>query len=70
MESVGNDDFRTFYTIWVATLILYSLNHMQNYIRIQLTYYLYRNPEQRIINNLKAKTLYVNFLGQKYYTEA
>ena len=68
MESTGNDDFRTFYTIWVASLILYSLNHMQNYIRIQLTYNLYYDSEQRIINNLKAKTLYVNFLGQKYYS--
>lgn len=43
MPSAGNDLFRTFYTLWVAVIILYSINTMRLYLRAHLKYHLFRN---------------------------
>lgn len=66
MPSLDNDLFRTFYTLWVTVVVLSGLSDMKNYLRCLIKYKLYRQgPQQkRLLNNLKAKTVHIHFVGE------
>ena len=55
MPSDGNNDFRTFYTIWVAFILLYGIHDFKAYIYTMFMYKTFRT-ENRVLNNLKTKT--------------
>lgn len=57
--------FRTFYTLWITVAILYALSDMKNYLRLLLKNKLFHshNLDANIVNNLKAKTVYIHFAG-------
>lgn len=38
MPSKGNDVFRTFYTLWVASVVLYGMEDMRKYLRMRLKF--------------------------------
>ena len=57
MPSSNNNDFRTFYTIWVALIILYGIHDLKKYLTLQLKYRNFRESPKALLNNLKAKTL-------------
>ena len=59
MQVGNNNDFRTFYTIWVAFIIMYGMHDMKKYLTAQLKYLLYRRNPKAALNNLKAKTLHM-----------
>lgn len=58
MPSAGNNDFRAFYTIWVAFIVLYGLHDLKAYLYTMFMYKTFRS-ENRILNNLKTKTLHM-----------
>lgn len=62
MPNTNNNDFQAFYTIWVAFIILYSINDMKKYLASQLKYRYYRSSHSALLNNLKAKTLHMEFI--------
>ena len=66
MPSKGNDVFRTFYTLWVASVVLYGMEDMRNYLRMRLKFRLLRDPtrDQVLLNAFKSKTLHVHFLTE------
>ena len=55
----NNNDFRAFYTIWVAFIITYGMHDMKKYLTAQLKHRLYRQNPKATLNNLKAKTLHM-----------
>jgi hypothetical protein len=45
MSSQGKDAFRTFYTLWVACVVLYGMEDMRAYLRMRLKFNSLRNPK-------------------------
>lgn len=43
MPSAGNNDFRTFYTIWVAFIVLYGLHDLKAYLYTLFMYRTFRS---------------------------
>lgn len=65
MTSVGNNDFRTFYTIWIAFIVLYGMYDLKNYLFTMFMYRTFRKDDA-IFNNLKTKTLHMQFLDNQF----
>lgn len=65
MPSSGNNDFRTFYTIWVALIILYGIYNLKTYLYVLFMYKNFRG-ENKILNNLKSKTLHMEFISSRF----
>ena len=65
MPSAGNNDFRTFYTIWVAFIVLYGLHDLKIYLYTMFMYKTFRS-DNRIVNNLKTKTLHMQFINSRF----
>lgn len=65
MPSTNNNDFRAFYTIWVAFIVLYGMYDLKIYL---FTLFMHRkfNGEQRVLNNLMTKTLHMEFLDNHF----
>lgn len=42
MTSVGNNDFRTFYTLWIAFIVLYGMYDLKNYLFMMFMYRTFR----------------------------
>lgn len=65
MPSAGNSDFRTFYTIWVAFIILYGMYDLKTYLFIMFMHRQFHS-RARVLNNLMTKTLHMEFIGNKF----
>lgn len=65
MPSAGNNDFRSFYTIWVAFIVLYGLHDLKAYLYTMFMCKTFRS-ENRILNNLKTKTLHMEFINSRF----
>lgn len=64
MDSTDNQLFRTFYMLWVSIAVLYTTKEMKKYLKLMLKHRLMRSP-QKHLNNLKSKTVFIHFVGEK-----
>lgn len=65
MPSAGNNDFRAFYTIWVAVIMLYGMYDLKVYL---FTMFMHRTfkTKNKVLNNLMTKTLHMEFLDNHF----
>ena len=65
MSSTNNNDFRAFYTIWIAFIVLYGIHDLKIYL---FNMFMYRkfSGENRVLQNLMTKTLHMEFLDNHF----